>query len=254
MALKIYDTLAPQGSYPAVKAEAVEMPDGTRLSEFEGGKGNDGLTPYIGSNGNWWIGEYDTGLPSRGQKGDKGDKGDTGATGATGPIGNPGSDGKDGVSPVVTITTITGGHRITITDATGTKTFDVMDGEDGQGASITLDTTLSKAGQAADAGAVGTAIQQAMQTAGLLINACVKSVNGTKPDANGNVNVEVGASITVDSALSATSENPLQNKVIAGVVQQVTETVQMLSRAIPSDTHINSLIDAYLSEALGGDY
>lgn len=37
MALKIYDTLAPQGSYPAVKAEAVEMPDGTRLSEFEGG-------------------------------------------------------------------------------------------------------------------------------------------------------------------------------------------------------------------------
>lgn len=37
MALKIYDTLAPQGDYPAVKAESVEMPDGSRLSDFKGG-------------------------------------------------------------------------------------------------------------------------------------------------------------------------------------------------------------------------
>lgn len=72
-----------------------------------------------------------------------------------------GANGKDGVSPTVTVTVITGGHRVTITDATGTKTFDVMDGEDGSGASIALDTTLSKAGRAADAGAVGAAIQQA---------------------------------------------------------------------------------------------
>lgn len=37
MALKIFDTLAPQGDYPAVKAEDVQMPDGGRLSEWEGG-------------------------------------------------------------------------------------------------------------------------------------------------------------------------------------------------------------------------
>lgn len=36
MALKIYDTLKPQGNYPAVKAKDVEMPDGSRLSDFEG--------------------------------------------------------------------------------------------------------------------------------------------------------------------------------------------------------------------------
>lgn len=42
-----------------------------------------------------------------------------------------GEDGKDGVSPTITVTNITGGHRLTITDATGTKTVDVMDGEDG---------------------------------------------------------------------------------------------------------------------------
>lgn len=37
----------------------------------------------------------------------------------------------DGVSPTVTVTDITGGHRVTITDATGTKTFNVMDGATG---------------------------------------------------------------------------------------------------------------------------
>lgn len=36
MALKIYDRLEPQGDYPAVIAEDVEMPDGTRLSQWGG--------------------------------------------------------------------------------------------------------------------------------------------------------------------------------------------------------------------------
>ncbi len=43
-----------------------------------------------------------------------------------------GVDGKDGVSPTVTVSTITGGHRVTITDANGSKTFDIMDGVDGE--------------------------------------------------------------------------------------------------------------------------
>lgn len=51
---------------------------------------------------------------------------------------------KDGVSPVIKTTPIAGGHRITITDVYGTKSFDVMDGEDGDvlGAE-SLDTALS---------------------------------------------------------------------------------------------------------------
>lgn len=158
MALKIYDTFAPQGNYPAVNAEDVAMPDGTRLSDFSGSAGQDGLTPYIGSNGNWWIGDTDTGTKAQGEKGEKGEKGDKGDTGATGANGTSGADGKDGVSPTVSITTITGGHRVSITDATGTKTFDVMDGQGGTGESVTLDKTLSIEGQAADAKAVGDAI------------------------------------------------------------------------------------------------
>lgn len=42
-------------------------------------------------------------------------------------------DGVDGFSPTVSIVDIPGGHRLTITDAQGPHTFDVMDGQGGGG-------------------------------------------------------------------------------------------------------------------------
>ncbi|MEE0508934.1 hypothetical protein [Phascolarctobacterium succinatutens] len=54
--------------------------------------------------------------------------------------------------------------------------------------------------------------------------AYVKSVNNITPDSNGNVTVNVGSgggtgtNITVDSALSSTSTNPVQNKVLYAVL------------------------------------
>ena len=58
----------------------------------DGQDGADGITPHIGSNGNWYIGETDTGVAAQGPKGDKGD------TGATGPQGPAGADGEDGAT------------------------------------------------------------------------------------------------------------------------------------------------------------
>ena len=55
--------------------------------EFDGA---DGVTPHIGENGNWYIGNTDTGKPSRGEQGVKGDKGDKGADGAPGAKGDKG--------------------------------------------------------------------------------------------------------------------------------------------------------------------
>ena len=52
-----------------------------------------------------------------------------GSRGSTGPAG---SDGQDGVSPLVSVSEITGGHRVSIQDADGTSSFDVMDGQDGK--------------------------------------------------------------------------------------------------------------------------
>ena len=59
-----------------------------------GSDGADGNTPFIGENGNWWIGETDTSVKAAGidgtdgvdgtdgEKGDKGDKGDAGQNGS----------------------------------------------------------------------------------------------------------------------------------------------------------------------------
>ena len=44
---------------------------------------------------------------------------------------NKGDPGEPGFSPTVEITAITGGHRLTITDAEGTETADILDGADG---------------------------------------------------------------------------------------------------------------------------
>ena len=53
--------------------------------------------------------------------------------GAKGAKGDTGSAGSDGISPVVSVETISGGHRITITDAGGSQSFDVLDGASGSG-------------------------------------------------------------------------------------------------------------------------
>ena len=75
-----------------------------------GAAGKDGITPTIGENGNWYLGETDTGKPSRGAtgaqgaQGPQGEKGDTGAqgpqgeTGATGAVFTPSVDADGNIS------------------------------------------------------------------------------------------------------------------------------------------------------------
>ncbi len=68
-----------------IKVKAVDA-DGkpTAWEAVDMEAGADGITPTIGENGNWYLGETDTGKPSRGDKGDKGDTGESGADGADG--------------------------------------------------------------------------------------------------------------------------------------------------------------------------
>ena len=48
------------------------------LDSLKGKDGTSGITPTIGSNGNWFIGDTDTGLPSRGETGSTGENGKDG--------------------------------------------------------------------------------------------------------------------------------------------------------------------------------
>lgn len=54
-----------------------------------------------------------------------------------------GPPGKDGFSPTVDVSEIEGGHQVTITDAEGPKSFDVMDGSGSEGVAFTTDDTLT---------------------------------------------------------------------------------------------------------------
>lgn len=111
-----------------------------------GGGGGGTVTVEIGENGNWYINGEDTGKPSRGPEGPAGPQGEPGAQGPEGPQGEQGPAGEDGAqgpqgpegpagadgfSPTVTTTPIEGGTRVTITDADGEHTFDIMNGKDG---------------------------------------------------------------------------------------------------------------------------
>ena len=62
----------------------------------QGDAGVDGKTPYIGENGNWWLGETDTGVSAQGTNGEQGEKGDKGDTGEQGPKGEKGDTGDTG--------------------------------------------------------------------------------------------------------------------------------------------------------------
>ncbi len=68
-----------------------------------GQKGDPGTTPEIGENGNWYLGETDTGKPSRGEQGPKGEQGETGEQG---PPGQTGPAGSTGATPNIQIGTV----------------------------------------------------------------------------------------------------------------------------------------------------
>lgn len=64
----------------------------------DGKNGVDGKTPYIGTNGNWWIGEIDTKVKAQGENGKDGVNGIDGKDGKN---GTDGIDGKDGKTPYI---------------------------------------------------------------------------------------------------------------------------------------------------------
>ena len=121
----------------------------------------DGKTPYIGDNGNWWIGDTDSGVPATGPTGAQGPKGDTGSPITVVSVEKTGTDNlvdtytivfSDGTVTTFTVTNgesnaiesieLTGSSDLvdtyTITFSNGsTKTFTVTNGKDGENLTIT---------------------------------------------------------------------------------------------------------------------
>lgn len=56
----IYSTIIDTANEAKAIAEAIETK--ANNGEFDGEKGQDGISPHVGDNGNWWIGDTDTGV------------------------------------------------------------------------------------------------------------------------------------------------------------------------------------------------
>lgn len=155
--------------------------------------------------------------------GQDGERGATGATGATGPAG---SDGADGFSPTATVTKSGKVATITITDKNGTTTQTISDGNDGQN------------GQNGEDGFSPTAsVTKSGDTATITIT-----------DKNGTTTAQVkdgtGASITVDSALSSSSTNPVQNKVINSALNAKVDSSDIPTKTSDLTNDSNFAVDA----------
>lgn len=86
--------IAKENGFDGTEAEWLASLKGATGAPGANGKdGENGKTPYVGENGNWYIGANDTGKPSRGAKGDKGSPGVTPTFGIESvETGEPGTD------------------------------------------------------------------------------------------------------------------------------------------------------------------
>ena len=98
--LNLYDLTALKGADGRDGADGINGKDGVDGKDgadgLNGADGKDGNTPFIGENGNWWIGEIDTGVKAEGKDGSAGEKGDTGEKGEKGDKGDKGDKGQNG--------------------------------------------------------------------------------------------------------------------------------------------------------------
>ena len=186
----------------------------------------------------------DTGAQGlQGVKGDKGDKGDTGAQGIQGVKGDKGDKGDTGAAgapgaaasiSIGNVVTGAPGTDVVVTNS-GTSSaailnFQIPRGTPGADGGVTVDTALSETStNPVQNKAIykalqdkldkfGTAMYAQMDSKGYNIaTTYIRSVNGVTPDSYGNVAITVsggGTNVTVDTALSETSTNPVQNRVI----------------------------------------
>ena len=164
------------------------------LSEkLENGGGAAGITPHIGDNGNWWIGDTDTLKPARGEQGIQGLRGERGLQGERGAQGERGIQGLQGIQGIQGLPGVKGdaGER----GAQGERGLDGAPGEKGRDGVDGLPGTPGKNGVDGKDGKSAYQIAVAQGFAGSEADwlASLKGEKGDKGDA--------GAGGSGDSAL-----------------------------------------------------
>ena len=108
--------------------------------------GPSGTSPYIGENGNWFVGELDTGVQAQGAQGPKGEQGPRGAQGPKGEQGPQGDTGATGAK-----------------GDTGACVYNLLDNSD-------FVHPVAQAGVNGAHGATGYAVDRWMRTSGATVS------------------------------------------------------------------------------------
>lgn len=230
-------------------------------SVAKGEKGEPGTTPHIGANGNWFIGDTDTGVTAQGPEGKQGPKGDQGdglkilglyaslsELESAHPMGSAGDAYAVGTENEneIYIWDVDAGVWTSLGALQGPEGPQGPQGEPGptgpegpqgpqgpegpqgpKGDSAELDATLKEAGKAADAGAVGTALNELKN--GKVDKAGWTAGKNVVTDADGNLVTEDKPTIpTIPSALP----NPFA-VTINGQSYDGSEEVEMTVSGIP---------------------
>lgn len=120
--------------------------------------GPSGASPYIGENGNWFVGELDTGVQAQGAQGPKGEQGPQGAQGPKGEQGPQGVQGPKGDQGPQGDTGATGAKG-----DTGACVYNLLDNSD-------FVHPVAQAGVNGAHGATGYAVDRWMRTSGATVS------------------------------------------------------------------------------------
>lgn len=120
--------------------------------------GPSGASPYIGENGNWFVGELDTGVQAQGAQGPKGEQGPQGAQGPKGEQGPRGVQGPKGEQGPQGDTGATGAKG-----DTGACVYNLLDNSD-------FVHPVAQAGVNGAHGATGYAVDRWMRTSGATVS------------------------------------------------------------------------------------
>lgn len=222
-------TGAVTGTWDGSAAKTINIPASASGPKGDkGDPGENGITPTIGSNGNWYLGDTNTGKPSRGATGPKGDTGDQGPKGDAGTAATI-TEVSAVTLPYTSEATVTMGG----TASARTFRFGIPQGHTGP---------QGEQGPKGDKGDTGP-----------------QGPTGPKGDKGdkGDVGPQgpQGYSI-IDDALSGSSTNPVQNSVITEVVNNLGNSIVNVAATRPignmrySGVVPNSLIDVNPNQKL----
>lgn len=180
----------------------------------------------------------------KGDKGDQGQQGEQGLQGIQGPQGIQGATGATGTAATIKVGTVT-------TGAAGTPAKVVNSGTT---SAAVLDFTIPQ-GAKGDKGDTGTAatIEVGTVTTGAAGSSASVTNSGTASNVVLNFTLPRGkdgkdGNVTVDTALSATSMNPVQNKVIKEALDNKLDKKGTADKAMSDDAG-NNIIDTYAKKS-----